>query len=201
MAAREVVIVDGGGANIASLCNAFRRIGVGARLTSDAGTISDASHVVLPGVGAAAPAMQRLGHAGLVPVIRGLTQPVLGICLGMQLLGLHSEEDDVDCIGIFPGTSSRLAVGRRLRVPNMGWCRVAQSGNSPLLEGIPNGSWFYFVHSYALPVMECTVGTSRHDLDFSSVISRSNFHAVQFHPERSSAAGSTLLRNFVGLAS
>jgi glutamine amidotransferase len=200
MTGPSVAIIDGGGANIASLQNAFRRIGANATLTSDVETIMNASHVVLPGVGAAAPAMHRLEDAGLIPVIRKLTQPVLGICLGMQLLGRHSAEDDVDCIGVFPGTSARLVGGPGLPVPNMGWCRVQHSGESPLFDDIPSGSWFYFVHSYALPLMDCTVGTTGHGVDFSSVLASENFHAVQFHPERSSAAGSKLLQNFLGIA-
>lgn len=199
MGDRTVAIVDGGGANIASLRNALRRIGANAQLTANADTIRAATHVVLPGVGAAAPAMRRLAETGLVDIIRGLRQPVLGICLGMQLLSERSEEDDVACIGIFPGTASRLTARHGLPVPNMGWCRVEPTGRSPLFDGIPNGSWFYFVHSYALPVGDCTTGTSEHGTPFSSALEKGNFYAVQFHPERSSAAGSHLLRNFLAM--
>lgn len=196
----NVAIVDGGGANIASLRNAFLRIGVDAELTAEQDKIAAASHVILPGVGAAAPAMQRLEESGLADTLRKLQKPVLGICLGMQLLGEHSEENDVPCLGVFPGTSARLAGGPGLTVPNMGWCRVEQTVASPLFEGIPNGSWFYFVHSYALPVNECTVGVTTHGNSFSSVFRKESFHAVQFHPERSSSAGSRLLQNFLALS-
>ena len=200
MGSTSVAIVDSGGANIASLRNALRRIGVDAGLTSDEDTIREASHVILPGVGAAAPAMNRLSATGLKRVIRDLRQPVLGICLGMQLLAERSEEDDVACIGVLPGTSSKLSSGPGLSVPNMGWCRVRKTAPSPLLDGIPDGSWFYFVHSYALPVNECTVGTSEHGEAFSSLLASANFHAVQFHPERSSGAGARLLRNFLEIS-
>ncbi len=200
MRAANIAIVDGGGANIASLRNAFLRIGVDAELTADIDSIATASHVVLPGVGAAAPAMQRLEDAGLADTLRNLRQPVLGICLGMQLLGEHSEENDVPCLGVFPGTSARLPGGPGLTVPNMGWCRVEQSVPSPLFAGIADGSWFYFVHSFALPVNECTVGVTTHGDSFSSVFMKENFHAVQFHPERSSGAGSRLLQNFLALS-
>ena len=159
--------------------------------------IRGADHVILPGVGAAADAMQRLRDSGLVDVIRGLRQPVLGICLGMQLLADASEEEDVDCLGIIPGVARRLQVAEGFPVPNMGWCPVTRTAGTDLLEGIPDGSYFYFVHSYALPVSDFTLATARHAATFSAVIGRDNFVAAQFHPERSSADGARLLRNFL----
>jgi len=195
--AGSIAIIDSGGANIASLLFAMQRLGYDASLTTDADVIGSADRVVLPGVGAAADAMQRLRDNGLVDLIRGLQQPVLGICLGMQLLADASEEEDVDCLGIIPGVARRLQVRDGFPVPNMGWCPVTRLTEAPVLEGIDDGSYFYFVHSYALPPSEYTIATARHADAFSAVVSRDNFIAAQFHPERSSADGARLLRNFL----
>ena len=193
----NVAIIDGGGANIASLQFALDRLGVKGQLTTDASTIRSASHVILPGVGAAAAAMAKIRSLELEHVIPHLRQPVLGICLGMQLMAARSEEDDEECLGIFPESARRLTARPGSPVPNMGWCELTCNSNHGLLAGIRDGSWFYFVHSYALPVFENTIGTAVHGSDFSAVVSRDNFHATQFHPERSSVAGSRLLRNFL----
>lgn len=195
--AGSIAIIDSGGANIASLLFAMQRLGYDASLTTDADVIGSADRVVLPGVGAAADAMQRLRDNGLVDLIRGLQQPVLGICLGMQLLADASEEEDVDCLGIIPGVAGRLQVRDGFPVPNMGWCPVTRLTEAPVLEGIDDGSYFYFVHSYALPPSEYTIATARHADAFSAVVRRDNFIAAQFHPERSSADGARLLRNFL----
>jgi len=195
--AGSIAIIDSGGANIASLLFAMQRLGYDASLTTDADVIGSADRVVLPGVGAAADAMQRLRDNGLVDLIRGLQQPVLGICLGMQLLADASEEEDVDCLGIIPGVARRLQVRDGFPVPNMGWCPVTRLTEAPVLEGIDDGSYFYFVHSYALPPSEYTIATARHADAFSAVVGRDNFIAAQFHPERSSADGARLLRNFL----
>ena len=194
----RVAIIDSGGANIASLLYAFERLGTDAVLTTDADLIAAAERVVLPGVGAARDAMQRLHDAGLVDVIRGLRQPVLGICLGMQLLCEASEEDDVECLGIVPGIARKLDVADGFAVPNMGWCETTIRGEHDLLNGIESDSWFYYLHSYALPVSAHTLATARHSVEFSAIIGRDNFVAAQFHPERSSAAGAHLLTNFLG---
>ena len=199
MAGREVTIINSGGANIASLLYAFERLGAAALLTTDTATIRAAERVVLPGVGAAADAMQRLRANGLVDVIRNLAQPVLGICLGMQLLGDASEEEHVDCLGIIPGTAARLPGSAACPVPNMGWCRVTALADDPILDGIPPGEFFYFLHSYALPVNDFTLATAEHAHPFAAVIRRGNFVAAQFHPERSSAGGARMLRNFLEL--
>ncbi len=195
--AGTVAIIDSGGANIASLLFALRRLGFDASLTTNADVIRSAGRVVLPGVGAAADAMQRLRDSGLVDVIRGLQQPLLGICLGMQLLAEASEEEDVDCLGIIPGVARRLQVSDGFPVPNMGWCPVTRVTDARVLEGIEDGSYFYFVHSYALPPSDYTIATARHADAFSAVVGRDNFIAAQFHPERSSADGARLLRNFL----
>lgn len=195
--AGSVAIIDSGGANIASLLFALERLGYDASLTTDADAIRRADRVILPGVGAAADAMQRLRDSKLVDVIRGLQQPLLGICLGMQLLAEASEEEDVDCLGIIPGVARRLQISDGYPVPNMGWCPVTRVADTPALEGIEDGSYFYFVHSYALPPSQFTLATARHADTFSAVIGRDNFIAAQFHPERSSADGARLLRNFL----
>ncbi len=193
----DVAIIDSGGANIASLLYALERMDTRAELTTDAGRIRSAGRVILPGVGAARDAMERLREAGLVEVIRGLTQPVLGICLGMQLLCDASDEDDVDCLGIIPGVARRLPVAEDYPVPNMGWCQTHRTGHNELLDGIEDGSYFYYVHSYAIPRSGHTCAIAQHATEFSAMISKDNFVCAQFHPERSSVAGAQLLQNFV----
>ena len=193
----QVAIIDSGGANIASLLYAFERLGVAANLTTDAELIRHSQRVLLPGVGAARNAMQRLQDAGLVDVIRNLTQPVLGICLGMQLLCDASEEEDVECLGIVPGVAARLSVADDYPVPNMGWCATQSCSSHRLLDGIDDGSYFYYVHSYAVPVSQYTIAIAQHTQQFSAVISKENFVAAQFHPERSSKAGARFLKNFL----
>jgi glutamine amidotransferase len=192
-----VAIVDSGGANIASLLYALERLGVAAELTTDAATIRAAGHVLLPGVGAARDAMRRLNDADLVEVLRDLHQPVLGICLGMQLLCDASEEEDVECLGIIPGIAKKLRVDIDCPVPNMGWCATQPRDAHPVLNGINDGAWFYYVHSYAVPVSDRSLATARHADDFSAMIGKDNFVAAQFHPERSSRAGARLLANFL----
>ncbi|MGI9235983.1 MAG: imidazole glycerol phosphate synthase subunit HisH, partial [Woeseiaceae bacterium] len=153
---------------------------------------------LLPGVGAAKDAMDRLHDAKLVEVIRGLKQPVLGICLGMQLLLDGSEEEDVDCLGIVPGTAALLTSMPGHPVPNMGWCATTNTAEHPILDGILDDSYFYYLHSYALPVSEYTLAVATHAATFSAIVGRDNFLAAQFHPERSSRAGARLLGNFLG---
>ncbi len=199
MAVAEVAIINGGGANIASLQYALERIDARGILTTDAAVINSASHVILPGVGAAAPAMQKLNSHKLATVVRKLRQPVLGICLGMQLLADRSAEDHAECIGVFPAEATKLTATPDAPVPNMGWCQTYRNKEHELLEGIDDGAWFYFVHSFALPVSDCTIATAAHTEDFAAINSAQNFHATQFHPERSSLAGSQLLRNFLAL--
>jgi len=199
MTARHVAIVDGGGANLASLRFALDRIGAASTVTADAGQILNASHVILPGVGAAASAMSLLETKGLLGVLPDVTRPFLGICLGMQLLCDRSAEDDAECLGIIPGQVRKLVAEPQHPVPNMGWSEVSQVDDNPLFGGIDDSSWFYFVHSYALSVGDWTIAVASHRDRFSAAVSRDNFYGVQFHPERSSAAGSRLLKNFLEL--
>ncbi|HNP37422.1 MAG TPA: imidazole glycerol phosphate synthase subunit HisH [Woeseiaceae bacterium] len=193
----RTVIIDSGGANLSSLLFAMQRLGEPPQLTTDAMEIRAAQRVILPGVGTARDAMQRLRDHNLVDVIRKLTQPVLGVCLGMQLLADASEEDDIDCLGIIPGIAKKLISENAHPVPNMGWCRTRHTQPHEILHGIDDGDFFYYLHSYALPVSEFTVATAQHASDFSAIICRDNFCAAQFHPERSSAAGARLLANFL----
>ncbi len=199
MSRPALVIIDGGGANIASLRFALQRLGHAAELTTDPERIRTAAKVILPGVGAARAAMQRLTVTGLDRLIPALRQPVLGICLGLQLLGAASDEDDTRCLGVFPGRARRLPAGPELSVPHMGWNRLWQRRPSPLFAGIEDGAHFYFVHSYALPLDDFTTGSCSHGDEFSAVVERENFMAAQFHPERSGAAGARLLANFLAL--
>ena len=193
----KVVLIDSGGANIGSVRYALERLGVDAPLTAEADVIRSADRVILPGVGAAATAMALLRDRGLVEVIRGLQQPLLGICLGMQLLFEASDEGDVDCLGLLPGRVRRMQPAAGLRVPHMGWNRLKPRGDSPLLEGIPDGAQVYFVHGYAAPVDANTIASSDHGETFAAVVQRGNVAGAQFHPERSGAVGARLLQNFL----
>ena len=195
----SVVLVDAGGTNIGSVRYALQRLGVEAPLTADPEAIRAAGKVILPGVGAAGPAMARLRALGLVDVLRGLTRPVLGVCLGMQLLCAHSEEGDVGCLGVIPAVARRLRPMPGLRVPHMGWNRLQACGGHRVLDGVAAGEQAYFVHSYAVPVGDYTVATAEHGIAFSAVVARGNFFGMQFHPERSAAVGARLLRNFLAL--
>ena len=195
----NVVLVDAGGTNIGSVRYALQRLGVNAMLSADAAQIRSATHVILPGVGAAAPGMARLCEARLVETLRRLTQPVLGICLGMQLLFERSEENDAECLGIVPGAVRHFPQCGNLRVPHMGWNSIRVDKPNRLLDDTATASRAYFVHSYAAPVGGCTVASANHGQDFSAAIQHENFFGVQFHPERSSAFGARVLRNFLAL--
>ncbi|MCP4276575.1 MAG: imidazole glycerol phosphate synthase subunit HisH [Gammaproteobacteria bacterium] len=193
----EVAIIDGGGANIASLRFALKRLGADSELTTDPDTIRAARRVILPGVGAAADAMEKLRSAGLDKVIPALTQPLLGICLGMQLLFDSSEEEDATCLGIIEGRAHLFDIAQDQPVPHMGWNRVKQTRNTVLFNGIPDGAYFYFVHSYALDTVAATTGRTSYGRNFTSVVHQGNFMGAQFHPERSGKYGARLLQNFL----
>jgi len=195
----DTVIIDSGGANLASLQFAFERLGATTQVTSDANTIRQARRVILPGVGAAADAMQRLRHSGIAGLLPTLTQPVLGICLGMQLLFSRSEEGPTDCLGILPETVRRLQAVPGLPVPHMGWNQLAPLREDPLLEGITRDDYVYFVHSYAVPLSSVTLATADYGIPVSAVVRKGNFWGAQFHPERSAGTGARLLANFLRL--
>lgn len=192
----SVAVVNSGGANISSVLHALRRLGAEPEFTEDAAAIRGADRVILPGVGAAGRAMEILGGYGLIDTLRNLTQPVLGICLGMQLLFESSEEDNAQLLGIIPGRLQKLEETAELRVPHMGWNAITRHKRDSLTENL-NGKWFYFVHSYAAPVDEWTLSTSRHGSAFSAIVRSDNFYGAQFHPERSAGAGAELLRRFL----
>lgn len=198
----KVVLVDGGGSNIGSVRYALQRIGVDAALTGDAETIRAADRVILPGVGAAAEGMKKLRGHGLIEVLRTLDKPLLGVCVGMQLLFGHSEEDDVECLGLLPGRVARLAAGDGVRIPHMGWNTLHNRRTASLLEGIGEGAHAYFVHSYAAPVGDDCLVSCEYGREFAAVVQHGNVAGAQFHPERSSAVGERLLKNFIeyGLA-
>ncbi|NIM69388.1 MAG: imidazole glycerol phosphate synthase subunit HisH [Xanthomonadales bacterium] len=194
----SLAVVDSGGANITSVLQALRRLGVDATFTADPAVIEQSERVILPGVGSAGAAMQRLRATGLDTLIPQLRQPVLGICLGMQLLFAHSTEADTTMLGIVPAGVQRLPDAPGLRIPHMGWNRITPRRADPLLEGLDEG-WFYFVHSYAAPLGDWTLASSEHGQAFSAIVQHGNFRGAQFHPERSAAAGARLLRNFLDL--
>jgi glutamine amidotransferase len=200
----DVAIIDNGGANVASLRFALQRLGATSHLTADPRELRAASRVILPGVGAAADAMARMQSLELVDLIPQLTQPVLGICLGMQLLFAGSEEgadgEDTECLGILTERVARFQNRPDLPVPHMGWNQLRMTAGSALLAGLQDGDYVYFVHSYAAPIGPWTLATTDYGGEFSAAVRHENFYGVQFHPERSAQAGSRVLANFLGLS-
>jgi len=196
--ALRVVLLDSGGANLGSVRAAFERMGVDAPVSSDWNTIRAATHLVLPGVGAAATAMAKLRSNGLAALIPKLTQPLIGICIGMQLLFERSEESDTECLGLLPGSVRKLPAGPGIRVPHMGWNTLDVEVQHPLVAGLDK-QWVYFVHSYAAPVSALTLASCTHGKPFSAVVASDRVMGAQFHPERSSVAGARLLQNFLAL--
>jgi glutamine amidotransferase len=196
---RQIVIVASGGANIASLQFALQRLEVDSVVSADAAEIRAASHVILPGVGAAADAMSRLRQNRLDTLIPTLEQPVLGICLGMQLLYEASQEGDARCLGIIPGSASRLTEAPDRPVPHMGWNTLEIRRPCPLLAGLADGDHAYFVHSYALGLSTATIASTGYGAPFSACVQWRNFYGAQFHPERSAAVGARLLENFLAI--
>ena len=199
MSAADVVIIASGGANIASLKVALDRLGASSEVSADPAVVSGARRALLPGVGAAADAMARLRAAGLVEVIREYRRPLLGICLGMQLLYERSEEGDSPCLGLLAGDVRRIPRAPGRSVPHMGWNTCEARRADPLLEGIGTAEYFYFLHSYAAPANDLCSATVDYGEPWCAVAASRNFHGVQFHPERSGTAGSRVLRNFLEL--
>lgn len=192
----RVAIIDYGAGNIRSIQFAFARLGVEAVLTSDEKVIRQADKVIFPGVGAAGSAMNKLRSSGLHDLVPDLQQPVLGICLGMQLMCHASEEGHTKGLGIFDTQVVRFP--NTVKVPQIGWNRI-NALKGPLFKGIEEGSYIYMVHSYYAPLCDATAASSEYGLDYSAALQKDNFYGVQFHPEKSSETGEVILKNFLTL--
>ena len=195
-----IAIIDYDTGNLRSVCNALERIGAEYVLTDDPVVISQADRVLLPGVGEASTAMQKLHERGLCEVIQGLKMPVLGICIGMQLMCRHSQEGDVDCLGIFDADVRKFEAdpAAGVKVPHMGWNSLTDL-KTDLFEGLSEGDFVYFVHSFAADVCDDTIAISDNGRKFSAAMRRGNFYGAQFHPEKSGEVGERILRNFMNL--
>lgn len=195
----KVAIVKYNAGNIRSVDCALRRLGVEAHVTADKEWLQSADKVIFPGVGEAETTMKHLRATGLDGLIKDLRQPVLGICLGMQLMCRHSEEGNVDCLRIFDADVKRFVPQRHEeKVPHMGWNTVGKL-NSPLFQGVRDGEFVYFVHSFYVPEGEFTAATTDYILPFSAALHKDNFYATQFHPEKSGDTGEKILRIFLEL--
>ena len=193
----RVALVDAGGANIGSVQYALQRLGVEAVLTGDAAEIRRADRVILPGVSTAGVVMGRLRELDLVETLRTLQAPLLGVCVGMQLLYERSEEGDEECLGLLPGTVRKLPASAGIRVPHMGWNTLHRLRPSSLTDGIAADAYAYFVHSYSAPVSDDCLASSEHGSAFAAIAQRGHVAGAQFHPERSAAVGARLLQNFI----
>lgn len=194
-----IAITDYDTGNLRSVANALRRIGAEFTVTSDAAVLRQADRVLLPGVGEASSAMAKLRERGLDALIPTLTQPVLGICIGMQLMCLDSEEGDTRCLGIFPAHVVRLRGGENpLKIPHVGWDTVGRL-RSPLFDGLGEDTYLYYVHSFAAQACDATIAQTDYGGIFSAALGRGNFFGTQFHPEKSGRAGERILRNFLKL--
>ena len=187
-----VAIINSGGANLGSVQRAVDKIGYKAIITKEIKDISDSTHVIIPGVGSAHNVMRSLKETNLIQTIKSLSQPVLGICIGMQILFEFSDEGKVDCLGLIPGSVERFKSLDHLKVPQMGWNKV--SFNNSLSEF---DNYYYFANSYFNPINQFTIAQSQYGVSFTAAIKYKNFIGCQFHPEKSSLAGSKFLRNFL----
>ncbi|MCG9714283.1 imidazole glycerol phosphate synthase subunit HisH [Shewanella insulae] len=204
MSQSDTIIIDTGCANLSSVRYAFERIGADVEVSDDIDKIKAATRVVLPGVGTARAAMQALKDKTLIDTICGLTQPVLGVCLGMQMLTRASQERgdkqrDCECLGLIDTNIERLD-SKGLPLPHMGWNQISP-GDHPLFAGVAEGSYVYFVHSYRAPLGDFTIAKCEYGEGFSAAIAKDNFMGVQFHPEKSAAVGATILKNFMKMTS
>lgn len=193
----KIAVVKYNAGNVESVLHAISRLGASPILTDDAATLKSADRVLFPGVGEAKTCMQYLRERGLDKIILSLTQPVLGICLGLQLLSSHSEENDTPCLGVFERKVKKFS-GNAVKVPHMGWNQISNL-KGPLFQGVKEGSYVYFVHSYFLEVFDETLATTCHGETFSASARKGNFYGVQFHPEKSAEVGEVILRNFLSL--
>lgn len=195
-----VAIIGYGAGNTASVQFALERLGCEAIITADPGVIADAERVILPGVGAAGYAMGRLAALGLVEPLRAFQRPLLGVCLGQQLLFKRSEEGGgVDLLGFIPGVVAKFDIDPALPVPHMGWTRLETVKADPLIEGVADGSYAYFVHSFVCPDGEATLARADYGTVVPAVVRNGNRWGCQFHPERSAEAGARILKNFLEL--
>ncbi len=195
----KVAIVDSIGSNLASLIFALNRIGSSFEITDEIDVLNKASHIILPGVGAAKNAMTKLKQRKLIDEISKLTKPTLGICLGMQIFMDASDEDDAKCLGIISNTCRPFENNRDYPVPHMGWNKVSFNRDSVLTKNLKDDDYYYFVHSYYVPICSETIGVSSYPIEFSAVVQKDNFFGTQFHPEKSGLSGSKILQNFVSL--
>lgn len=193
----DLVIIDAGGANLGSVRAAFARLGMAPEVSRDPARIAVASRLVLPGVGAAGPVMAILRETGLDVLLRASRTPLLGVCIGMQVLFERSEEGDVAGLGLLAGTVRRLPAGPGVRLPHMGWNALQPVGDSPLLAGIEAGAQAYFVHSYGVAAGDDAIATCTHGQPFCAAVARGHVAGAQFHPERSGEVGARFLRNFL----
>lgn len=195
----EVGVVKFGAGNTASVLFALERLGARGALIDDPAQAASAERLILPGVGAAAAAMENLAASGMAAALKAFPRPLLGVCLGMQLLYERSEEGDAEGLGILRGEVTALPSSIAAPAPHMGWTSVQLTRENPLLEGVGSGDYFYFVHSYACPVDALTLATAEYGQRFAAIVARDNAYGCQFHPERSGAAGARVLRNFLAL--
>lgn len=193
-----VAIIDYNAGNVRSVLFAMERLGVDAILTDDPAQIRQADKVIFPGVGEASTTMSYLHDKKLDEVIRSLTQPVLGVCLGMQLLCTHSEENDTPCLGIIPQQVKRFQPTNGEKVPHMGWNSVQTKGNTIFTPNV-HDNYVYFVHSYYVELGPHTTATTNYVHPFSAGLQKDNFYATQFHPEKSGSVGETIIQNFLSI--
>jgi glutamine amidotransferase len=196
----QTVIVNSGCANIASVKFAFERLGANVNVSNDLQEISKADRIILPGVGTFDFAMSGLIKNQLINAIKSLNQPVLGICLGMQLYFEGSAEGVTQGLGLAKGMADKFLSEPNLPVPHMGWNQLENLSDDPLLKGLDEGSYVYFVHSYFIPLGETTLAETTYGTTFSASVRKGNFWGCQFHPERSSDVGATILNNFLKLS-
>lgn len=194
----QVAVIDYEAGNVQSVLYALQRLGVTATVTDDAALLQAADKVIFPGVGHAGAAMQSLREKGLDTVIKNLQQPVLGICVGMQLLCRHSEEDDTEGLGIIDAAVKKFEPIEGLKVPQMGWNTITDL-RGPLFAGIPNDTYVYYVHSYYVALGNHTAAQTLYGVPYSAALQQGNFYGVQFHTEKSAAAGQQILQNFLNI--
>lgn len=195
----SVVVVKLGVGNTASVMFALERLSAPAVLTDDPTRIADAERVILPGVGSAGYAMRLMREKGLREILSNYARPLLGVCLGQQLLYDSSDESDAIALGLLPGRVTRLPPSKQTPSPHMGWSRVKHERDHALLEGVPDGAYAYFVHSYTCPIGAPTLASAAYGERFSAIVGQGNLFGCQFHPERSGEMGARILSNFLSL--